>query len=82
MKLCGFDHFINSVDELKRSIDLGQTYEENGKIKEELMINCKNTNGGVLRTWCLDPIDGTRGFLRGKREGGQYCIALALIEVR
>jgi HAL2 family 3'(2'),5'-bisphosphate nucleotidase len=28
----------------------------------------------------LDPIDGTRGFLRGKREGGQYAIALALLE--
>ncbi len=82
MKQCGFDHLINSVDELKRSIDLGQTYEEDGKIKEELIIDSKNHNGGILRTWCLDPIDGTRGFLRGKREGGQYCIALALIEVR
>jgi 3'(2'), 5'-bisphosphate nucleotidase len=27
------------------------------------------------RFWALDPIDGTKGFLRG----GQYCIALALI---
>mmetsp|Transcript_18598 Transcript_18598/g.34453 ORF Transcript_18598/g.34453 Transcript_18598/m.34453 type:complete len:304 (-) Transcript_18598:6244-7155(-) len=32
------------------------------------------------RVWCLDPIDGTKGFLRGRVEGGQYCIALALIE--
>ena len=28
------------------------------------------------RIWCLDPIDGTKGFLRGRIEGGQYCIAL------
>ena len=28
------------------------------------------------RVWCLDPIDGTKGFLRGRIEGGQYCIAL------
>lgn len=28
------------------------------------------------RFWCLDPIDGTKGFLRGE----QYAIALALIE--
>jgi len=28
------------------------------------------------RTWCLDPIDGTKGFLRG----GQYAVCLALIE--
>lgn len=32
------------------------------------------------KVWCLDPIDGTKGFLRGRVEGGQYCIALALIE--
>lgn len=29
-----------------------------------------------LRFWTLDPIDGTKGFLRG----GQYVVALALIE--
>lgn len=28
------------------------------------------------RTWVLDPIDGTKGFLRGE----QFCIALSLIE--
>jgi len=32
------------------------------------------------RVWCLDPIDGTKGFLRGRISGGQYCVALALIE--
>ncbi|KAL3804003.1 hypothetical protein ACHAWO_001507 [Cyclotella atomus] len=32
------------------------------------------------RIWVLDPIDGTKGFLRGRLEGGQYCIALALLE--
>jgi 3'(2'), 5'-bisphosphate nucleotidase len=29
-----------------------------------------------LRFWTLDPVDGTKGFLRG----GQYAIALALVE--
>ena len=29
--------------------------------------------------FCLDPIDGTRGFLRGRKPGGQYAIALALL---
>ncbi|HEX7976285.1 MAG TPA: inositol monophosphatase family protein, partial [Anaerolineales bacterium] len=28
------------------------------------------------RFWCLDPVDGTKGFLRGE----QYAIALALVE--
>jgi 3'(2'), 5'-bisphosphate nucleotidase len=32
------------------------------------------------RVWCLDPIDGTKGFLRGRVTGGQYCVALALLE--
>jgi len=34
------------------------------------------TDAGVKRYWTLDPIDGTKGFLRGE----QYAVALALIE--
>ena len=33
-------------------------------------------SGGAGRFWCLDPIDGTKGFLRGD----QYAVSLALIE--
>jgi 3'(2'), 5'-bisphosphate nucleotidase len=33
-------------------------------------------DGSIERYWTLDPIDGTKGFLRGE----QYAIALALIE--
>ncbi|GAB4137629.1 MAG: 3'(2'),5'-bisphosphate nucleotidase [Planctomycetota bacterium] len=32
--------------------------------------------GGTGIFWALDPVDGTRGFLRG----GQYAVALALVE--
>ena len=35
-----------------------------------------NFGGGAARHWILDPIDGTKGFLRGE----QYAVALALIE--
>ncbi len=35
-----------------------------------------SSNAVTDRFWALDPIDGTKGFLRG----GQYAIALALIE--
>lgn len=35
-----------------------------------------NSRGDEERYWVLDPVDGTKGFLRG----GQYAIALALIE--
>ena len=40
-------------------------------------IDAGSSPGGSKgRIWVLDPIDGTKGFLRG----GQYAIALALIE--
>ena len=40
-------------------------------------IDAGNSVGGAQgRIWALDPIDGTKGFLRG----GQYAVCLALIE--
>ena len=36
----------------------------------------QSLGGGSGRIWALDPIDGTKGFLRG----GQYAVCLALIE--
>ena len=40
-------------------------------------IDAGNSAGGARgRVWALDPIDGTKGFLRG----GQYAVCLALIE--
>ncbi|KAL8678611.1 MAG: hypothetical protein Q9186_005036 [Xanthomendoza sp. 1 TL-2023] len=39
-------------------------------------IDAGNSSGGAKgRIWALDPIDGTKGFLRG----GQYALCLALI---
>lgn len=37
---------------------------------------CGHQGGDGARTWILDPIDGTRGFIAMR----QYCIALGLIE--
>jgi 3'(2'), 5'-bisphosphate nucleotidase len=37
---------------------------------------CNDVAGPVGRHWTVDPVDGTKGFLRG----GQYAVALALIE--
>ncbi|HVS14709.1 MAG TPA: 3'(2'),5'-bisphosphate nucleotidase [Thermoanaerobaculia bacterium] len=37
---------------------------------------CHDAGGPSGRRWVLDPIDGTKGYLRG----GQYAIALALLE--
>lgn len=65
-----------SIEMVQRSIDLGQLY----------FLNRSNdagdgsVNSVPLRLWCLDPIDGTKGFLRGRQKGGQYAVALALLE--
>jgi 3'(2'), 5'-bisphosphate nucleotidase len=56
--------------ELNQCIDLGKEYTQWES----------DPAGRPRRVWCLDPIDGTKGFLRGKRQGGQYCVALALLE--
>ncbi|KAJ5168584.1 3(2)-5-bisphosphate nucleotidase HAL2 [Penicillium canariense] len=46
---------------------------------EESMVDIidqgKSAGGGKGRIWALDPIDGTKGFLRG----GQYAVCLGLI---
>lgn len=62
---------LSDVEQVKHAIDLGKDY-----------LHWEQRGGRPPRVWCLDPIDGTRGFLRGKQQGGQYCIALALLEVR
>lgn len=40
------------------------------------LLDRGNHEGGNGKFWTLDPIDGTKGFLRG----GQYAVALALIQ--
>ncbi|KAL7496404.1 hypothetical protein ACHAWT_004561 [Skeletonema menzelii] len=60
---------LNSKQDLLKAIDFGQG------IGEEYQPSLSKR-----RVWALDPIDGTKGFLRGRELGGQYCIALALIE--
>jgi 3'(2'), 5'-bisphosphate nucleotidase len=52
-----------------------------GGVKDEedlldVLDRGKSEGGRVGRVWTIDPIDGTKGFLRG----GQYAIALALLE--
>lgn len=52
---------------------------QNKFTKEQLVqvINRGDSKGGPKgRFWALDPVDGTKGFLRG----GQYAVCLALIE--
>ena len=64
------DHKLDR-EQIIRSIDYGQGIDTESSYSKATVAR---------RIWCLDPIDGTKGFLRGRVEGGQYCIALALIE--
>ena len=55
--------------------DLGGSVESEEQMLQA--IDQGNSAGGPHgRIWALDPIDGTKGFLRG----GQYAVCLALIE--
>lgn len=66
---------------LERAIDLGRTYqEEMTRRRRGGADDADAVTDATLpppdQFWCLDPIDGTKGFLRK----GQYCVALALLE--
>jgi len=71
---------IQTLDDLFSSIDLGNLSYDSQTGHVVSSISSSSNKKERSFTWCLDPIDGTKGFLRGKKQGGQYCIALALIE--
>lgn len=73
----------NQIWELLRNVSLTDSASDastGGALKDEeamlAAIDAGNSKGGAKgRFWALDPIDGTKGFLRG----GQYAVCLALI---
>lgn len=54
------DYPLKNIKDLRKVINMGNCTAETGK----------------RRYWCIDPIDGTKGFLRGE----QFAICLALID--
>ena len=65
--------------EQEESIWSGVKSEGSSKSEKEWLeiIDRGNSKGGKEgRHWALDPIDGTKGFLRG----GQYAVCLGLLE--
>ncbi|KAI9673051.1 MAG: hypothetical protein M1817_003215 [Caeruleum heppii] len=77
------DGLRNQIWDLVRSTRLDDPHAEStlgGPVEsEEQMlddIDAGNSQGGDKgRIWALDPVDGTKGFLRG----GQYAVCLALV---
>jgi 3'(2'), 5'-bisphosphate nucleotidase len=68
----GNESIRQAVLEAVQTVKPDMTQEE-----VEAAIDAGNHEGGPgERFWTLDPIDGTKGFLRGE----QYAVALALIE--
>ena len=63
---------------LEKILEFTQPFIENVTIEKILKLLDHGKVAGELpkRYWTIDPIDGTKGYLRG----GQYAIALALIE--
>ncbi len=69
---------LRDNDELRVKV-LGLVRAHAGDISEEEMlrsIDFGGGSGGGGRFWTVDPIDGTKGFLRGD----QYAVALGLVE--
>lgn len=63
------------LDDAEAENELGGPLESTEQMLQA--IDAGNSAGGAKgRIWALDPIDGTKGFLRG----GQYAVCLALIE--
>ena len=65
-----------SLREGVTSLVNGQLAIDAGEASVLDWISVGSADGSTDRYWTLDPIDGTKGFLRGD----QYAIALALIE--
>ena len=69
---------LNASPEMAKRV-LDQAGRHISDLQMEAMLEMLDRGGhagGGERSWVLDPIDGTKGFLRGD----QYAIALALVE--
>jgi HAL2 family 3'(2'),5'-bisphosphate nucleotidase len=67
---------IDDEEVLKECIDLGQQFFSRTAEGDCGEGHEPSTMATHSRFWCLDPIDGTKGFLRKE----QYCVALGLVE--
>ncbi|CCH45647.1 3'(2'),5'-bisphosphate nucleotidase 2 [Wickerhamomyces ciferrii] len=66
---------FNEHYKIPENVSLGDSFQAIEQVSQ--VIDEGNSQGGDKgRFWALDPIDGTKGFLRGD----QYAVCLALIE--
>lgn len=69
---------VNQPELLKAVVELVNETLNSTLTKESIIksIDLGSYEGGGKRFWTLDPIDGTKGFLRGE----QFAVCLALVE--
>ncbi|ESQ31504.1 hypothetical protein EUTSA_v10004312mg [Eutrema salsugineum] len=68
-----------ATEDMLKAIDSSTSFAAPTLSTDDLLraIDCGTSEGGPTgRHWVLDPIDGTKGFLRGD----QYAVALGLLE--
>ncbi|KAG1830246.1 nucleotidase HAL2 [Suillus variegatus] len=63
------------IDGEKAQWGLGSQHEHSSEALLKAIDEGNDTGGPNKRMWTVDPIDGTKGFLRG----GQYAVCLSLI---
>ncbi|CAF1921768.1 unnamed protein product [Brassica oleracea var. botrytis] len=75
----GSEVFLEGITKLVRdTLASDESYADSPITKEDVLnaIDCGKSQGGSTGChWVLDPIDGTRGFVRGE----QYAVGLALL---
>ncbi|MBD2020081.1 inositol monophosphatase family protein [Leptolyngbya sp. FACHB-36] len=76
----GPSDYVTSIDAaLDRRLTEAFTtlFPEDGVITEENALSRKQFTSQHSRLWCIDPLDGTEDFIRGKRD---YAVMVGLLE--
>jgi 3'(2'), 5'-bisphosphate nucleotidase len=75
----GPDDYVTSIDrylDRQLSAAFSALFPEDGTITEENSASRAAYLGNYLRLWCIDPLDGTEGFIQGKQH---YAVMVGLL---
>ena len=70
------DSLFLKIKELLNEFEIAKELDLSSKESIETILRSNEVNDCVKRYWTVDPIDGTKGFIRGD----QYSICIALID--
>ncbi|MBE9184436.1 inositol monophosphatase family protein [Microcoleus sp. LEGE 07076] len=75
----GPDDYVTSIDRYldgQLSAAFNALFPEDGTIAEENIASRAAYSANYQRLWCIDPIDGTEGFIQGKQH---YAVMVGLL---